>query len=146
MNDLVKIKPSHTQRTAFVYIRQSSPTSSTTVSPPPVKHARHTGKKPGSRSCRALTAESRNLWSAEISSDPARKSLGPPELAVSAATVKPVGLFGYLGCLAMIRVLILSYVGAGMIFLLSRSVFTRYGRPAMIFCEYASPMPGRAFN
>jgi DNA invertase Pin-like site-specific DNA recombinase/predicted DNA-binding transcriptional regulator AlpA len=26
MNDLVKIKPSHTQRTAFVYIRQSSPT------------------------------------------------------------------------------------------------------------------------
>src|SRR5947199_6643668 len=25
MNDLVKVKPSHTQRTAFVYIRQSSP-------------------------------------------------------------------------------------------------------------------------
>src|ERR1700694_2401053 len=25
MNDLVKIKPSHTQRTAFIYIRQSSP-------------------------------------------------------------------------------------------------------------------------
>jgi DNA invertase Pin-like site-specific DNA recombinase len=26
MNDLVKVKPSHTQRAAFVYIRQSSPT------------------------------------------------------------------------------------------------------------------------
>ena len=25
MDDLVKVKPSHTQRTAFVYIRQSSP-------------------------------------------------------------------------------------------------------------------------
>jgi DNA invertase Pin-like site-specific DNA recombinase len=25
MNDLTKVKPSHTQRTAFVYIRQSSP-------------------------------------------------------------------------------------------------------------------------
>jgi len=26
MNDLVKVKPSHIQRTAFIYIRQSSPT------------------------------------------------------------------------------------------------------------------------
>jgi hypothetical protein len=25
MNDLAKVKPNHTQRTAFVYIRQSSP-------------------------------------------------------------------------------------------------------------------------
>jgi hypothetical protein len=49
-------------------------------------------------------------------------------------------------CLAMIRALIFSYVAAGTIFLFSRSVFTRYGRPSMIFCEYASPIPGSAFN
>lgn len=35
MNDFSKVKPSHTQRAAFVYIRQSSPSQvDTTVSPP----------------------------------------------------------------------------------------------------------------
>ena len=51
-----------------------------------------------------------------------------------------------LGCLAMIMLLILLYVASGMIFLLTRSRFVRYGRPSMIFCEYASPIPGRALS
>src|SRR5262249_48383408 len=37
---------------------------------------------------------------------------------------------------------ILLYVAAGMIFFVFRSVFCLYGRPSMIFWEYASPMPG----
>src|SRR5580704_2572470 len=31
-----------------------------------------------------------------------------------------------------------------MTFFFTRSVLALYGRPSMIFCEYAAPMPGRA--
>lgn len=31
-------------------------------------------------------------------------------------------------------------------FFLTRSVFARYGRPSMIFCEYAAPIPGSVLS
>jgi len=97
--------------------------------------------------------------SPEIPAKPAaRRTTSPPkvyDLGCSASNSWPrhlASLLGqftwpiYLDCLAMTRALIFAYVAAGTIFLFTRSVFVLYGRPSMIFCEYASPMPGSAFN
>src|SRR5262245_60240093 len=45
-------------------------------------------------------------------------------------------------CFAITSPAILLYVAAGTIFFVLRSVFILYGRPSMIFWEYASPIPG----
>ena len=57
-----------------------------------------------------------------------------------------VARYFFAGCFAITRSLILSYVACGTIFFETSCVFIAYGRPAMIFLEYASPMPGSAFS
>src|ERR1700693_1037332 len=46
----------------------------------------------------------------------------------------------------MIKPRILVYVADGITFFVTRSVFVLYGLPSMIFCEYASPIPGSALS
>ncbi len=47
-------------------------------------------------------------------------------------------------CLATIWSLIFSYSDLETIFLVRSSLLLRYGRPSMIFCAIASPIPGSA--
>lgn len=61
-----------------------------------------------------------------------------------APRAKSVSLVKLYFCFAMTLSAIFLYVAAGTIFLLRSWLLFAYGRPSIIFCEYAGPIPGKA--